>query len=239
MHFIFKDRVFFCIFHLSVWSNFSLYGITLVLVALFCADMKRDSLSLFRFFPPEPCFRYLMSNGVNLSLKVSTKVFFFQFLFFRFFIFVILLLLLDVVISTFFALVYMFFVSLYCTIHTVLNDYDSSSFSFFCILTSDPVKHVIPKMAEVAYSVGKLWEEIKWESNYYITRCTGSSSSWREDAGMRTCLREAGPPGSRLRRTGKKHGYGHMSGGQYVAVLFGLQLPLTHNPFNKVRGIFF
>ena len=41
------------------------------------------------------------------------------------------------------------------------------------------------------------------------------------------------------RPTGKKRGSGHKSGGQYVAVLFGLQLPLTHNPFNKVRGIFF
>ncbi len=29
------------------------------------------------------------------------------------------------------------------------------------------------------------------------------------------------------RRTGKKRCYGHKSGGQYVAVLFGLQLPLT------------
>ena len=33
------------------------------------------------------------------------------------------------------------------------------------------------------------------------------------------------------RRTGKKHCYGHKSGGQYVAVLLGLQLPLTNNPF--------
>ena len=41
------------------------------------------------------------------------------------------------------------------------------------------------------------------------------------------------------KRKGKKHCYGHKSGGQYVAVLFGLQLPLTHNPFNKVRGRFF
>ena len=32
---------------------------------------------------------------------------------------------------------------------------------------------------------------------------------------------------------------GHKSGGQYVAVLFGLQLPLTRNLSNKVRGIFF
>ena len=49
-----------------------------------------------------------------------------------------------------------------------------------------------------------------------------------------TCPREARP-----RRTGKKRCYGHKSGGQYVAVLFGLQLPITHNPFNKVRGRFF
>ena len=28
-------------------------------------------------------------------------------------------------------------------------------------------------------------------------------------------------------------------GGQYIAVLFGLQLPLTRNLSNKVKGIFF
>ena len=33
------------------------------------------------------------------------------------------------------------------------------------------------------------------------------------------------------RRTGKKRGYGQWSGGQYVTVLFSLQLLLTHNPF--------
>ena len=47
------------------------------------------------------------------------------------------------------------------------------------------------------------------------------------------------PPVEQPRRTGKKHCYGYKSGGQYVAVLFSLQLPLTHNPFKKVRGIFF
>ena len=39
------------------------------------------------------------------------------------------------------------------------------------------------------------------------------------------------PPVEQPWRTGKKRGYGHKSGGQYDAVLFGLQLPLTHNPF--------
>ena len=53
--------------------------------------------------------------------------------------------------------------------------------------------------------------------------------------------REAGPPGPWLSSRGEweRNADGHKSGGQYVAVLFGLQLPLTHNPFNKVRGIFF
>ena len=30
---------------------------------------------------------------------------------------------------------------------------------------------------------------------------------------------------------GERNADGHKSGGEYVAVLFGLQLPLTHNPF--------
>ena len=45
--------------------------------------------------------------------------------------------------------------------------------------------------------------------------------------------REAGPPGLRLSSPGERerNADGHKSGGQYVAGLFGLQLPLTHNPF--------
>ena len=52
---------------------------------------------------------------------------------------------------------------------------------------------------------------------------------------------EAGPHGPWLSSPGERerNADGHKSGGQYVAVLFGLPLPLTHNPFNKVRGIFF
>ena len=87
----------------------------------------------------------------------------------------------------------------------------------------------------------------RWMSNYYITPATGSSSHLE-----RRCWNEihvpaeVGPPGpwaprspvEQPRRTGKKRCYGHKSR-QYVAVLFGLQLPLTHNPFNKVRRIYF
>ena len=41
------------------------------------------------------------------------------------------------------------------------------------------------------------------------------------------------PPVEQPRRTGKKRGYGHKSGGQYVAVLIGLQLPLTVKPLSN------
>ena len=91
-------------------------------------------------------------------------------------------------------------------------------------------------------------QEEEWTSNYYITWVkTGSQSvgdhmSWRSDAVEKTSTQRGWapkPPVEQPRRTGKKRRCGHKSGGQNVAVLFSLQLPLTHNPFNKVRGIFF
>ena len=45
--------------------------------------------------------------------------------------------------------------------------------------------------------------------------------------------KQSGPPGERERNAD-----GHKSGGQYIAVLFGLRPPLTHNPLNKVRDIY-
>ena len=42
---------------------------------------------------------------------------------------------------------------------------------------------------------------------------------------------KAGPLGFRLSNPGERERHnadGHKSGGQYIAVLFGLQLPLTH-----------
>ena len=71
---------------------------------------------------------------------------------------------------------------------------------------------------------------------------------WRSEELEKCCCREnstqqrAGSLGLRLSNPGEQERYnadGHKSGGQYVAVLFGLQLPHTHNPFNKVRGIYF
>ena len=51
-------------------------------------------------------------------------------------------------------------------------------------------KHAIPKTAEVAYSIGHLWEEIEWALNYYITQCTGNSISWGSDELEIRCGRE-------------------------------------------------
>ena len=91
------------------------------------------------------------------------------------------------------------------------------------------------------YSDGLLWEEIERSLNYYMTKCSGYTrrleirelEKWccREDS----TLQRAGPPGLRLSNPGERerNADGHKSWGQYVAVLFGLQLPLTHNPFYK------
>ena len=45
-------------------------------------------------------------------------------------------------------------------------------------------------------------------------------------------------PVEQPRRTGKKRGYGHKSGGQYVVVLLGLQLPLTVKLFVTLSNPF-
>ena len=61
----------------------------------------------------------------------------------------------------------------------------------------------------------------------------------RENAGMRNMSQRGcapRPPVEQPRRTGKKRCYGHKSWGQYVAVLFGLQLHLTFsNPFEPFQ----
>ena len=99
---------------------------------------------------------------------------------------------------------------------------------YFRLMT---IKHAIPKILS-----GRL--------NYYINRWRqevsefGDQTSWWEDAGMRTCPREAEPPSPRLSSPGERERHnadGHKSGGQYVEVPFGLQLPLTHQPFRTFQ----
>ena len=80
---------------------------------------------------------------------------------------------------------------------------------------------------KLSYNPGEDRKSVSGRSDELEIRC-GRENQHPERLGPR-------PPVEQPRRTGKKF----WSGGQNVAVLFGLQLPLTHNPFNKVRGIFF
>ena len=85
--------------------------------------------------------------------------------------------------------------------------------------------------------------------NYYITRWRQEVSQFGDPKLETRCGRESqysaeswAPLGFRLsnpRERERHNADGHKSGGQYVVVLFGLQLPLTRNLSNKTRGIFF
>ena len=78
----------------------------------------------------------------------------------------------------------------------------------------------------------------------------GPRLSWGPEKLLIRCSKESHHPGDlRLSSPGERERHnvdGHKSGGQYIAVLFGLQLPLTikpgitsSNPYNKVRGTYF
>ena len=57
----------------------------------------------------------------------------------------------------------------------------------------------------------------------------GDQTSWREDAGLGNMSQRGWTPRPpRLSSPGERE---RNAGGQYVAVLFGLKFPLTHNPF--------
>ncbi len=103
------------------------------------------------------------------------------------------------------------------------------------------IKHAIPRTAEVTHPAGQLWGDIEWAIELlYNSVKTGSqlvleTRSWRQDVVENDSTQQkAGPPGLRLSSPGERERHnadGNKSGGQYVAVLFGLQLSLTHNPF--------
>ena len=122
--------------------------------------------------------------------------------------------------------------------------------SYFRLMT---IKHAIPKTAEVTHSDGQSWGDIEWLLNYYITRWRlevsefGDQTSWRSDELETRCGREnstqrRGSLGLQLSRPGERERHTAMSGRagevNMLQYLFSLQLPVTHNPFNKVRGIF-
>ena len=91
--------------------------------------------------------------------------------------------------------------------------------SYFRLMT---IKHAIPK---IEWAMELLYNSVKTESQLV----------WRPDVVEKASTQQkAGPLGLRLSNPGERERHnadGHKSGGQYVAVLFGLQLPLTHKPF--------
>ena len=124
--------------------------------------------------------------------------------------------------------------------------------SYFRLIT---IKHAIPKTAEVIHSDGQLWGDIEWAiEQLYNSVKTGSLLVWESEELEKWWWRKIAPSRELGSWTSgwaapgelERNADGHKSGGQYVAVMFGLQLPLTvkpwvtlSNPFNKVRGIFF
>ena len=65
--------------------------------------------------------------------------------------------------------------------------------------------------------------------------------SWREDAGMRICPREAWSAGPWLSSPGELEKNAVMANRVGVNMLqcCSVSNSLSHNPFNKLRGIFF
>ena len=109
----------------------SIFGLTqLVLMALFCAAIRRNSVSLLRFPLLIPIQLY---PSACLSLEISIELFFFPFLFSGYFCSVDACV--DCIVSNHciqssFALSYVVFLLLYRCINAILNA-DKSSSSFF------------------------------------------------------------------------------------------------------------
>ena len=97
---------------------------------------------------------------------------------------------------------------------------------------------------------------VSWRSDELESRCSRESHQpaegalgipdgvWRPDQLVIRYSRESQYSGPRASdwASGERERHnadGHKSGGQYIAVLFGLQLPLTRKPYNKVRSKFF
>ena len=90
------------------------------------------------------------------------------------------------------------------------------------------------------------FQRLSGRLNYYITRCgqevreLGDQRSWRKGVVVKAS-RKLRPrafgwaSGERERHNTD----GHKSGGEYIAVPFGLQLPHTRNLTNKMRGTYF
>ena len=92
--------------------------------------------------------------------------------------------------------------------------------------------------------MGRDWVDVEllYNSAHWKFKQFGDQKSWRNDAVEKTApsreldLRASGWA---TLENGKETLMSIRVGDQYVAVLFGLQIPLTLNPFKEVSGIFF
>ena len=92
--------------------------------------------------------------------------------------------------------------------------------SYFRLMT---IKHAIPKIE---------WA-IEWAIEL-LYNSVGDQMSWWQDAVEKARSQQSGPLGLPLsspRERERHNADGHKSGGQYIAVLFGLQLPLTRKRY--------
>ena len=83
---------------------------------------------------------------------------------------------------------------------------------------------------ELLYNSVKTGSQLVWRSESLVTRC-----------GRENSIQWSGPLGLRLSSPGEQERHntdGHESGGQYIAVLFGLQLSLTHIFLKKSSLVF-
>ena len=117
--------------------------------------------------------------------------------------------------------------------------------SYFRSMT---IKYAILKTAEMTHSDGQLWGDTEWAIELlYNSVKTGSQLVWGPDPLVTRCGRESqhpaewapGPPVEQPWRQERHNADGHKSGGEYIAVLFGLQLPLTHKPFQIKWEVYF
>ena len=77
---------------------------------------------------------------------------------------------------------------------------------YFCLMT---IKHAISK---IEWAIELLYNSVKTGSQWVGDQMS-LETSWWEDAGMRTCPREAGPPGPQLSSPGEWERHTAMSGG--------------------------
>ena len=93
--------------------------------------------------------------------------------------------------------------------------------SHFHLMT---IKHAIPK---IEWAIELLYNSVRTGSQW-----VGYQMSWRQDVVEKDSRKLSPRASSWASGERERHNAdGHKSGGQYIAVLFGLQLPLTHKPF--------